>query len=73
MLDAVAAERGLVAYVPLHAARADLLRRTGDLVAADVAYAAAITASQHAAQRADLRRRQAAAARGIPSTSTAPP
>jgi len=64
LLDAVAGERGLAAYVPLHAARADLLRRAGDRSAADAAYAAAITASQNAAQRIDLERRRAAAGRG---------
>ncbi len=64
LLDAVVGERGLAAYVPLHAARADLLRRAGDHLAADAAYAAAIAATQNAPQRADLERRRAAAARG---------
>ena len=48
--------------MPLLAARADLLRRAGDLEAADVAYAEAIGASANAAQRADLVDRRARAA-----------
>ncbi len=47
-------------YVPYHAARAELLRRTGDAAGADAAYAAAIAASQNAAQRAELAARRAA-------------
>lgn len=65
LLDAVVGERSLAAYVPLHAARADLLRRAGDAPAADVAYATAIAASQNAAQRTDLERRRAAARSGL--------
>jgi len=61
----------LAAYAPLHAARADLRRRAGDRSAADAAYAAAIAASQNAAQRIDLERRRAAAGRGRPPRASA--
>jgi RNA polymerase sigma-70 factor (ECF subfamily) len=47
-------------YAPLHAAHADLLRRTGDAAAADAAYALAIEASDNEVQRAELERRRAA-------------
>ena len=58
LLDELRDERALRDYVPLLAARADLLRRAGDLDAADAAYAAAIGASANAAQRDDLNRRR---------------
>lgn len=58
VLDAVA---GLERYVPLHAARAELLRRAGDAAAADAAYARAIELSDNAVQRAELAARRAAA------------
>ncbi|HEX2088101.1 MAG TPA: sigma-70 family RNA polymerase sigma factor [Solirubrobacteraceae bacterium] len=51
-------------YLPLHAARADLLRRAGDAAAADAAYARAIELSENAAQRAALERRRLLVARG---------
>jgi RNA polymerase sigma-70 factor (ECF subfamily) len=62
LLDELRGLRPLRAYVPLLAARADLLRRAGDAPAADAAYAEAIACSANAAQRADLeeRRRRAA-------------
>jgi hypothetical protein len=44
--------------VPLLAARADLLRRSGRSTAADAAYAQAIAASANAAQRGDLTQRR---------------
>jgi RNA polymerase sigma-70 factor (ECF subfamily) len=47
-------------YQPLHAARAELLRRSGDRVAADGAYARAIELSANAVERAELERRRAA-------------
>jgi RNA polymerase sigma-70 factor (ECF subfamily) len=47
-------------YQPLHAARAELLRRTGDPEAADAAYARAIELSANAVERAELERRRAA-------------
>ena len=46
-------------YVPLHAARAELLRRVGDAAGARAAYDRAIAASANAAQRADLTTRRA--------------
>jgi RNA polymerase sigma-70 factor (ECF subfamily) len=48
-------------YAPLHAAHADLLRRTGDVAAADAAYELAIEASENEVQRAELTRRRAMA------------
>jgi RNA polymerase sigma-70 factor, ECF subfamily len=43
-------------YLPLHAARAELLRRIGDAAAADAAYATAIAHTD--AERAALERRR---------------
>ena len=47
-------------YQPLHAARAELLRRSGDRAAADAAYARAIELSANAVERAELERRRSA-------------
>jgi predicted RNA polymerase sigma factor len=47
-------------YQPLHAARAELLRRAGDATAADAAYEAAIALSGNASERAALERRRSA-------------
>jgi RNA polymerase sigma-70 factor, ECF subfamily len=47
-------------YAPLHAARAELLRRAGDRAGADAAYARAIAATANAVQRAELEARRAA-------------
>jgi RNA polymerase sigma-70 factor (ECF subfamily) len=47
-------------YQPFHAARAELLRRSGDRTGADVAYARAIELSANAVERAELQRRRAA-------------
>jgi RNA polymerase sigma-70 factor (ECF subfamily) len=58
LLDELEGERSLRDYVPLLAARADLLRRAGDAEGADRAYAEAIARSANAAQRADLSRRR---------------
>jgi RNA polymerase sigma-70 factor, ECF subfamily len=55
LLEAV---EGLEGYQPLHAARADLLRRAGDLAAADAAYARAIELSANAVEREELARRR---------------
>jgi RNA polymerase sigma-70 factor (ECF subfamily) len=44
-------------YQPLHAARADLLRRTGDVAGAARAYERAIELSANEVERAELRRR----------------
>jgi RNA polymerase sigma-70 factor (ECF subfamily) len=51
LLDTV---EGLDRYQPLHAARAELLRRAGEREAADAAYATAIALSASAAERAAL-------------------
>ena len=48
-------------YAPLHAAHADLLRRAGNVAAADAAYGLAIAASDNDVQRAELSRRRATA------------
>jgi RNA polymerase sigma-70 factor (ECF subfamily) len=64
LLDELTGEKALRGYVPLLAARADLLRRAGDLQAADAAYAEAIQCSANAAQRADLAGRRRRAAEG---------
>ena len=56
LLDAT----GLDAYQPLHAARAELLRRAGDHERADHAYARAIALSDNEPQRQELARRRAA-------------
>ncbi len=50
----------LSAYAPLHAAHAELLRRTGAPDAAAAAYDRAIAATANAVQRAELQRRRAA-------------
>jgi RNA polymerase sigma-70 factor (ECF subfamily) len=47
-------------YAPLHAAHAELLRRTGAPAAAAVAYDRAIAATGNAVERAELARRRAA-------------
>jgi RNA polymerase sigma-70 factor (ECF subfamily) len=57
ILDAVAADPRLERYLPLHAARAELLSRAGD-DAADDAYARAIELSENAAERSALERRR---------------
>jgi RNA polymerase sigma-70 factor (ECF subfamily) len=50
----------LSTYAPLHAAHAELLRRTGAPDAATAAYDRAIAATGNAVQRAELQRRRAA-------------
>jgi RNA polymerase sigma-70 factor (ECF subfamily) len=57
LLDDPALER----YQPLHAAHADLLRRTGDAAGAAAAYDRAIALSGNEVERAELERR----ARGL--------
>ncbi len=49
----------LARHVPLHAAHADLLRRTGDREGAAAAYDRAIAASGNAVEREELERRRA--------------
>ena len=56
ILDELGSDTRLERYQPLHAARADLLRRTGDAAGADAAYAKAIGLSANAAERAALER-----------------
>jgi RNA polymerase sigma-70 factor (ECF subfamily) len=58
----LAALRGLDLdrYQPFHAARAELLRRSGDRTGADDAYARAIALSANAVERAELERRRSA-------------
>jgi RNA polymerase sigma-70 factor (ECF subfamily) len=65
-LERVAGDPRLAAYPPLHAARAELLRRSGDAHGADAAYAAAIGCCTNAVERQELERRrdQAAVAQG---------
>jgi RNA polymerase sigma-70 factor (ECF subfamily) len=53
------ADRRLAAYQPLHAARAELLRRAGERRAAADAYARAIALSTNTVERAELERRRA--------------
>ncbi|MDX6724499.1 MAG: polymerase sigma-70 factor, subfamily [Solirubrobacteraceae bacterium] len=64
LLDCLARERRLDAYQPFHAARAELLRRSGDTGAAGAAYDAAIALSSNAVEREELERRRAALAAG---------
>jgi RNA polymerase sigma-70 factor (ECF subfamily) len=61
ILDRLDAEAGgLARYTPFHAARADLLRRSGDRAGADAAHALAVEFAENAAQRAALRERREA-------------
>ena len=58
ILDALEDDARLDRYQPLHAARAELLRRAGDAAGADAAYATAIALEANPAQRAALERRR---------------
>jgi RNA polymerase sigma-70 factor (ECF subfamily) len=60
VLDGLAADRRMASYQPFHAARAELLRRTGAGPAAAEAYAQAIELSANDVERAELERRRAA-------------
>ncbi len=60
VLAPLAAEDVLAGYQPLHAARAELLRRAGDPAGAAEAYRRAIELSANAVERAELERRLAA-------------
>jgi RNA polymerase sigma-70 factor (ECF subfamily) len=62
VLEAVSGDPRLSRYQPLHAARADLLRRAGDADGARAAYDEAIALTQNAVERAELERRRAALA-----------
>jgi len=68
LLDALRREPALDDYTPLHAARAELLVRAGDLRAADGAYERAIASSANAVQRADLSARRERLHRGSSDT-----
>jgi RNA polymerase sigma-70 factor (ECF subfamily) len=59
ILEAAAGDPRLARYQPLHAARAELLRRAGDAAGADTAYERAITLTSNEAQRAALQRSRA--------------
>jgi RNA polymerase sigma-70 factor, ECF subfamily len=58
LLDALEDGPALDRYQPLHAARAELLRRSGDVAGAEAAYAAAIALTANDAERAALERRR---------------
>jgi RNA polymerase sigma-70 factor (ECF subfamily) len=60
VLAPLASEGVLAGYQPLHAARAELLRRAGDAAGAAAAYRRAIELSNNAVERAELERRLAA-------------
>jgi RNA polymerase sigma-70 factor (ECF subfamily) len=57
LLEPLLEERSLVGYQPLHAAHAELLRRSGDCASAIAAYERAIALSDNAVERAQLARR----------------
>jgi RNA polymerase sigma-70 factor, ECF subfamily len=59
LLAPFAEDDRLARYQPLHAARADLLRRAGDEAAARAAYADAIALTANARERGALERRAA--------------
>jgi RNA polymerase sigma-70 factor (ECF subfamily) len=58
LLEPLLRESTMERYQPLHAAHAELLRRTGDRAGADRAYARAIELSANAVERAQLERRR---------------
>ncbi|HWF52640.1 MAG TPA: sigma-70 family RNA polymerase sigma factor [Solirubrobacteraceae bacterium] len=58
LLQPLLEEPSLERYQPLHAAHAELLRRTGDLAGAMGAYTLAIELSANAVERAELERRR---------------
>jgi RNA polymerase sigma-70 factor (ECF subfamily) len=60
LIEPLLAEPALERYQPLHAAHADLLRRTGDTEAAARAYERAIALTANAVEREELERRLAA-------------
>jgi RNA polymerase sigma-70 factor (ECF subfamily) len=64
VLDPLLGDPALANYQPLHAAHADLLRRSGDAHGAAGAYERAIALSDNAVQRAELERRRDAQAVG---------
>ena len=64
LLAPLLADASLDRYQPLHAAHAELLRRTGDRAGAARAYERAIALSANAVERAELERRLEALAAG---------
>ena len=60
ILAGVATDGRLDRYQPLHAARAELLRRSGDARGASQAYDRAIALSANEREREELERRRAA-------------
>jgi RNA polymerase sigma-70 factor, ECF subfamily len=58
ILDDLRIDARLERYQPLHAARAELLRRAGDVAAADAAYEAALALTSNAHEREALERRR---------------
>jgi RNA polymerase sigma-70 factor (ECF subfamily) len=59
LLEALDADGRLARYLPLHAARAELLWRAGDPTRADAAYGRAIALASNGHERAALERRRA--------------
>ena len=57
LLEPLLGEPALERYQPLHAAHADLLRRSGDIAGAERAYERAIELSANAVEQAELERR----------------
>ncbi len=64
LLAPLLADAALARYVPLHAAHADLLERSGDAGGAAAAYALAARCADNGVARAELRRRAARLAAG---------
>jgi RNA polymerase sigma-70 factor (ECF subfamily) len=60
VLEPLLSEPSLENYQPLHAAHAELLRRSGDADGAAHAYTRAIGLTSNAVERAELERRRAA-------------
>jgi RNA polymerase sigma-70 factor (ECF subfamily) len=76
LLAPLTGDARLARYQPLHAAHADLLRRSGDAAGARAAYDRALALTTNARERAALARRAdaaAAAADGAPPTGPARP
>jgi RNA polymerase sigma-70 factor (ECF subfamily) len=73
LLDGLDGDSRLARYQPLHAARAELLRRAGDVAGADAAYARAISLTDNMQERAGLERRRLDQSRrsGSPKRSNA--
>jgi RNA polymerase sigma-70 factor (ECF subfamily) len=69
ILEVAATDSRLARYQPLHAARAELLRRVGDAAGADAAYERAIALTSNEAQRAALQRLRARTPPRIPRAS----